>query len=130
MSESIDISKLDKAEVLAALYNASKQQGMGFMQSRGASGMTKEEAASEIEAVKSANGKIRFDYLNGRVMKVEIGGDTLEPWLYDRDNGPGAAERALAGLVSRQERIAEGLDPEPINTAYTSSEAFHANRGG
>lgn len=36
-----------------------------------------------------------FDYLKGRVMKVEIHGDTLDPRLYDRDNGEGAAERAL-----------------------------------
>ena len=104
MENTIDISKLDKAEVLAALYNDSKQQGMGFMHSRGAVGMSKEDAAKEIEAVKRERGEgkvsIRFDYLHGRVMKVELGGDTLDPWLYDRDNGQGAAARALEPLMA------------------------------
>ena len=102
--ETIDISKLDKAEVLAALYNNSRQQGMGFMHSHESAGMTKEEAAKEIEAAKredrEGNVRIYFDYLHGRVMKSDIGGDTYEPWLYDRDNGQGAAARALEPLMA------------------------------
>lgn len=31
-----------------------------------------------------------FDYLNGRVMKIEIGGDELSARTYDRDNGADA----------------------------------------
>lgn len=44
-----------------------------------------------------------FDYLHGRVMKVGLSGDTLDPRLYDRDNGKGAALAALvnAGVVSQ-----------------------------
>ena len=90
--QTIDISNLDKAEVLAALFNASHQQGLGFMHARGASGMTKEEAAELLK------NQTYFDYLHGRVMKVKIKDDTLDPWLYDRDNGDGAAARALAPL--------------------------------
>ena len=93
----IDISKLDKAEVLAALYNASKQQGMGFLHARGQTEMTKDEAAAEIAARNSD--EPYFDYLHGRVMKVRLA-DTLETWLYDRDNGEGAAARALAPLFA------------------------------
>lgn len=97
MNESINIKGLDKAEVLAALYNASKQQGMGFMDSRGASLMSKEQAQEVIERV-----GLNFDYLQGRVMKVHLGGDSLEPWGYDRDNGRGAAARSLAPLLETQ----------------------------
>jgi hypothetical protein len=100
----IDISKLDKAEVLAALYNNSRQQGMGFLQSRGREGMTVEQAREEIVAASGINRRgeltICFDYLNGRVMKVDIGGDTLAPHLYDRDNGQGAAAAALEPLLA------------------------------
>jgi hypothetical protein len=39
-----------------------------------------------------------FDYLKGRVMKVNLSGDEFDPWLYDRDNGQGAAERAIASI--------------------------------
>lgn len=92
--ETIDISKLDKAAVLAALYNNSRQQGMGFMHASGRSPMTTEQAAEELKS------GTRFDYLHGRVMKVELKGDTLDPWLYDRDNGRGAAAAALAPLAA------------------------------
>lgn len=96
MKTTIDISKMGKADVLAALYNASKQQGMGFMHARGRLPMTVSEAAEEIEAMKPYG--TYFDYLHGRIMKVDIGGDYLDPGLYDRDNGEGAAERALQSL--------------------------------
>lgn len=98
MEDTINIEGLDKAEVLAALYNASKQQGMGFTHKRGALPMTKEEAAQELAAAQQPNGAAYFDYLHGRVMKVRLVGDQLDPWLYDRDNGQGAAERAINTL--------------------------------
>lgn len=105
MSEEIDIKGIDKAELLAALYNGSRQQGMGFMNSRGASSMTKDDAQkilSEGGWLTNLPGRVYFDYLQGRVMKVDIGGDTIEPWLYDRDNGHGAAARVIADLRGKQ----------------------------
>lgn len=112
MNKTIDIKGLDKAEVLAALYNASKQQGMGFFHSRGGSDMTVEEAQKEIELgddhqrkypeiIGKPDSSMYFDYLHGRVMKVAIGKDELDPYGYDRDNGPGAALRALAPLIAK-----------------------------
>jgi hypothetical protein len=86
----IDISGLDKAKVLAALHRASKQQGMGFLDPRGA--LTEEEARELLAE------DTYFDYLHGRVLKVDLSGDGFDPWLYDRDNGEGAAERAIAPL--------------------------------
>lgn len=90
----IDISKLDKAEVLAALYNHSKQQGLGFLNPRGREPLSKAEAA---ELLKKGT---YFDYLAGRVMKVDLSGDVLETGLYDRDNGQGAAAAALESLAT------------------------------
>jgi hypothetical protein len=102
MSNTIDISKLDKAEVLAALFNASKQQGMGFLDESGAVPMTVEDARQYTSGISTVNrGGQYYDYLRGRVMKVDLGKDTLNPQLYDRDNGQGAAERALAPLVDQ-----------------------------
>lgn len=90
MSEVVDISGLDKADVLAALYNHSKSQGMGLLWS------TPEDMGHE-EAAQLLNQNSYFDYLNGRVMKVNLGGSTLDTWGYDRDNGDGAARRAIFG---------------------------------
>lgn len=93
---SIDISNLNKAEVLRLLYNASQQQGMGFLDYRGASHITKEEAEKLLKE------NTYFDYLYGRVMKVDLSGDVLHTHLYDRDNGPGAARKALAELIGNK----------------------------
>jgi hypothetical protein len=89
----MNIKGLNKAEVLAALYNNSKQQGLGFLHIRGQKPITADEAAELLKEYTS------FDYLHGRVMKVELSGDNLSTLLYDRDNGEGAAERALAPLA-------------------------------
>jgi len=87
----VDISGLDKAGVLAALYNAARPQGMGFMRYDPVP-MSVEEASELLQRTN------RFDYLKGRVMKVEIDGDDIDTRLYNRDNGEGAAEMAIQSL--------------------------------
>lgn len=88
----MNIAGLDKAAVLAALYNASKQQGMGFLHTRGAHDMSVAQAEEELEHT------TYFDYLHGRVMKIDLKNDEVSTFGYDRDNGEGAAERAIAHL--------------------------------
>jgi len=90
----MDISKLNKADVLATLYNNSKPQGMGFLHFQPAR-MTREEAQKILD---ESNGKY-FDYVRGRVMKISLKGDELRTELYNRDNGPEAAETALSVLL-------------------------------
>ena len=87
----ISLEGLDRAEVLAALYNASRPQGMGFL-AYAPEPMGKEEAQELLE-----NGTY-FDYLKGRVMKVDLSAHSFDPWLYDRDNGAGAAQRAISAI--------------------------------
>jgi hypothetical protein len=86
----MNIKGISKAKILAALYNASHPQGMGFLQA-------KQGDMSEAEAQALLNsGQTYFDYLHGRVMKIDLsGGEELDTWLYDRDNGRGAAEDAI-----------------------------------
>jgi hypothetical protein len=92
----IDISKFDKADVLRVLYNNSQPLGIGMLQFT-PEDMTKEEAQAFLDAREEGK-KIYFDYLKGRVLKVDLTGDELDPWLYDRDNGSGAAERAISKI--------------------------------
>lgn len=96
----MNISGLDKAEVLAALFNASRQQGISFLDSRGRRDMTKERAAEILKITED------FDYLEGRVMKISLDRDEVETRLYDRDNGQGSAERAIAHLVAARDKTA------------------------
>jgi hypothetical protein len=101
----ISIKGLDKAAVLVALYNNSKPLGSGFLHYDPLP-MTLEEAQDIIKNGSSEDyfGQIqttKFDYLKGRVMKVDLSGVEFDEWGYDRDNGTGAALRALkqAGLI-------------------------------
>lgn len=88
----INIFGISKAAVLAALYNNSKPQGLGFLHAS-KDPLTAAEAAEILKRDKS------FDYLMGRSLKIDLSGDSFDPHLYNRDNGQGAAERALAPLL-------------------------------
>lgn len=85
----IDISEMNKAEVLAKLFNSSKAQGMGFLQSH-TQEMTTDEAQEMLNS-----GQEYFDYVRGRVMKIDLSSNELRVGCYDRDNGEGAAAAAL-----------------------------------
>jgi hypothetical protein len=84
----IDISALDRAEMVAALYNATTGP-LGPPYPR----MTKDEAQAEIDRLLEGEQGNRwyFDYLRGRCMKIHFGKDILDTRLYDRDHGQGAA---------------------------------------
>lgn len=104
----ISIKGLDKAEVLAALYNAASPQRLGFLQFD-PKPMTREEAREIIDSqtycYKDYKGEHRFlafDYLKGRLMKVNLEYDTLNPIGYDRGNGKGVAKRVIEELRSNR----------------------------
>ena len=80
---------MNKAEVLAKLYNNAKPQGLGILH-YDPKNMTLTEAQELLDS-----GQTYFDYVKGRVMKVDLSENELDPYLYDRDNGTGAAWRAL-----------------------------------
>ena len=83
---------LDKAKVLAVLYNTARPQGMGFLP-YDAKPMTVEEAADILKRTQY------FDYLKGRVLKVDLRGEgEFEEGLYDRDNGTGCGYFAISFL--------------------------------
>jgi len=90
---SVDIKGLDRGAVLAALYNNSKPQGMGLLCFDPAP-----MSADEARGVLAQSDWV--DYLKGRVIKVKLpeGAESFEEWLYDRDLGKGAAEKAVAAL--------------------------------
>ena len=90
----INISNLPKNKVLRALFNASRQQGIGLLDPSGRGQMTDDEAGKWIDSNQSRY----FDYLKGRVVKVALDGDSFCPALFNRDNGDEAAERAIDHL--------------------------------
>ena len=87
----MNIAKYNKAEILAALYNGSKPQGLGLLH-YDPTPMTKEEAQ------RCLNQATYFDYLKGRVMKIDLSTDELRTELYNRDNGEMSAENIIKEL--------------------------------
>ena len=51
--------------------------------------MTKEQGEELLKT------QTYFDYLQGRVMKTDLSKNEFDPFLYDRDNGEGAAQAAI-----------------------------------
>jgi len=97
----MDVPKELKAEVLAELYNNSQPLGMGFLHFTPAPMSV--DQADELLIHVDHNGDVYFDYLQGRVMKINFRSDTdeVETWLYNRDNGDNAAERCLETVLDR-----------------------------
>jgi hypothetical protein len=88
----IYINDGNRAQVLAALFNNARPQGMGFLS-------FKPEPMTAAQAAELLKAQTYFDYLQGRVMKVDLGGDSFDERLYDRDNGQGAAWAAVESIV-------------------------------
>lgn len=86
---------MEKYQILMALYAGSKPQGMKFLHYT--PGDLDEDLAKEL-----ADKHDYYDYLKGRVMKISL--SKLDPALYDRDNGNGAAQRALDDFYTRPKK--------------------------
>ena len=90
----ISIKGMNKAEVLKALYDHSHVQGMGFMQAVPEGYVTVEHCQMLLDTT----GYPYFDYLYGRVLKVDLSKDEFDERLYDRDCGVGAAAHAIKSV--------------------------------
>jgi|GEM_PF-6530094 len=94
MAQRLDISGLDKAELVAALFNRSKS---GYSKDSGTNkDMTIDQAR---EAIAKQGGRARFpNELHGRPMMVDLDGDSFDPSGYDGYVGEGAARRVVVRL--------------------------------
>jgi hypothetical protein len=94
-TDDIDITGLDKTDVLIALYRPARKVGMGFL----SGDLTDDEIRSFVANYQGGRGEFPYiDYLGGKPLKVDLTGDTFNGRLYDRDQGVGAARRAVDGL--------------------------------
>lgn len=109
MSDTINIKGLDKAAVLCALFNGARQIGAGaIFHPEGVKPMALDEAKTylhlgdDMKRQFNKEPSLRFDYLLGRPLKVDLSKDEISVGLYDRDHGEGAALKALQPLLSAQ----------------------------
>jgi len=86
----VSIEGIDKVALVQALYAGAKCQGMGIFAFK--EGPLPQEQAEDLADAP------HLDYVRGRVMKCSVAGDTMRTDLYNRDNGPGAAEQIIDAL--------------------------------
>ena len=112
---SVSIKGLSHAAVLAALYNGSKPQGLGFMHFD-PKPMTEDEAEKLL-------GQDYFDYLNGRVMKIAIKPDSneVDERGYDRDNGQGAVQRVINELRATANPNSDVIERQHQENTFVSA---------
>ena len=84
----MNIEGLNKAEILKELYNNSRPLGLGILH-YDPKPMTIEEATEILKHT------TKFDYLYGRVMKIDLSTNELRTLLYNRDNGENVAEAII-----------------------------------
>lgn len=96
----IDITGLDKAEVLAALVNGAPVKNFDstlpadvVAMATALSGGFTVEAARRTLAISSY-----VDYAGGIAIKCDFSNDSFWPGLYDRDRGKGKAAAIVAAL--------------------------------
>jgi hypothetical protein len=104
----IDLEEMDKAEVLATLYNAATPFGMGFLEYE-AKPMTKDDARNILDKFHEP-----FDYLKGRAMKIDLSDDMLDPSRYDNYYGAGTALKALMALSKTNQ-----TNPKQVQDMHT-----------
>ncbi len=97
----IDISKKEKAAVFVALYNAARPRQLAYFNYTPGP-MSIEEARKIIDELRPL---MFFDYFRGRCMKINLTGDTVDTWLFDINNGPGAGEQAIASVPDVEEKL-------------------------
>ena len=88
----ISIVGLERADVLAALYNASRRS-MGFAPPADPYLMQRDEAEILLQNV----GHV-FNDIADRALRVDLSGNEFDPQKYNQENGEGAAERAIEEL--------------------------------
>ena len=95
-----DTRGLEPWEVLIALYNRAMPKGYGHVVAAGAPPLTEDDAREIIKLHDEQ--KHPVGYLRGRVIKTFF--DTVEKGfvddlMYNRDNGPNAAQEAIDAYV-------------------------------
>lgn len=118
----IDIKGIDKAELLVELYNNSRKQGMGVFEPNVR--ISVDDARELLKKTKS------FDYLYGKVMKVDLSkDDEFDEWLYDRDNGEGKAQSVVAKLKEKMndKKDVDVLDDVVSENTLLDSEVVNDN---
>jgi hypothetical protein len=93
----VSFAGIDPAELVHALYLATRPLGMGHLHDK--PNLTVDEVRAVISKCED-NGLVYFDYLFGRPLKLtlELKEERFRHRLYDRDAGAGCAQEVVDDL--------------------------------
>jgi hypothetical protein len=86
----VDISGIDKVTLLYALWSNVSPAIFYDMKFIVPPSFDRSRAARAVQQY--------IDYYDGRCIKTDLSGNSVNPYLYDRDAGQGAFARVVAGL--------------------------------
>lgn len=95
MSYKVDVSGIDKAQLLRGLW--AKSPVSAWCRVNGVYNEFDAEAAQKQFVEKGGS----FGYFCGRVIKSNLKEDMVDPWGYDRDNGHGAFQKVVTEIRER-----------------------------
>jgi hypothetical protein len=107
----VSIQGLDKAEVLASLYNAVKAD---LEWQKGEEQLTVEDAESLLSS------QWYFLYLRGRFLGINLSGDEINTRMYDDAHGYGSAKLIIDTLRESGFRVIDLILPEGNGIQNTS----------
>lgn len=84
----VDISRKDKAEVLCALYNASRRS----KSSNPDDILTKSEAESLLKT------RTSFEFVKSHIMRIDLTTNIVDTTRFNHANGPQTAEDAIENV--------------------------------
>lgn len=87
MSGQISITGLDKVKLLEYLWRAQNKASFFALFPQSAPDFDKELAKTAVTTY--------IDYFQGRAIKADLSGDSVDPWLYDRDAGAGRFQQIV-----------------------------------
>ena len=90
MTDTIDISGLDRVELLLRLWTNMKPAAFFAMSGR-------PSPSFDESAAKKVVGDY-IDYFQGRAIKTDLSKDEVNPRLYDRDAGSGTFKRVVESM--------------------------------
>ncbi len=94
-TDKVSIAGLNKADVLAALYNAAETHRLDLEFDQ--TPMTRTEAQGMLDCK-----QVYFNYFNGRMLKLDLSGSEIDPLGYDRNNGSGKVAEVIKRLRENQ----------------------------
>ena len=94
----INIKGVDKVKLLAALFNAAGPEGPTRMTYKPRHVMSKHEAHEWLERHYEMAATPHIYYIEGRRINLDISGDKVDPYAWDKRHGWGAFSKIVNSL--------------------------------